>query len=197
MAARSNALSEIVRFWLQECHGLFLRESIPVKVKYGNSDIDFIVTSPTDPVTLLKRITFNNAIVETKDERDYDKNGTKFANFLSQHYNMLSEKHIISAETKCHFSMLKKQHHSEAEKIFKGAAFSKIFIFHNLKIAGIENKIADLGSKGIHFVTSFEVLTDIHEFFKNSHPGAGIRNPLVGDILDMLISYHKWEPSKC
>ena len=67
MAARSNALSEIARFWLQECYGLFLRESVPVKLKRNNSDIDFVVTSPAKSVTLLDRITFKNGEYLHKD----------------------------------------------------------------------------------------------------------------------------------
>jgi hypothetical protein len=196
MAARSNALSEITRFWLQECNGLFLRESVPVKLKRNNSDIDFIVTSPTGPVTLLDRITFKNAIVETKDERDFDPRGTDFAKRLRNDYNLLDRNRMISAEISCCFSMLKKQHHDEAEKIFgQGSDFSKIFVFHALNDSGIDNMLAELRGKDIHIVTSCEMLSDIQQFF-GARSGAGVRNSLVGDILDMLITYHKWRPRK-
>lgn len=193
MAARSNALSEITRFWLQECHGLLLRESIPVKLKRNNSDIDFVAASPAGPVTLLNRITFKNAIIETKDERDFDPHGTDFAKRLSYDYTLLQGR-AIDEDVSCNFSMLKKQHHNVADKIFDEADFSKIFIFHNLKISGLEDMIADLHSLGIHVVTSSEVLQDIQGFFRTSRTGAGIRNSLVGDILDMLITYHGWGP---
>jgi hypothetical protein len=199
MATRSNALMEIARFWLQECHGLLLRESVPVKVKGNYSDIDFVVTSPTGPVQkpLLGRITFTNAIVETKNESYYDPRGTKFAKILRAHYNLLDENYLISAETKCHFSMLKELHHEATKKIFgRDADFSKIFIFHNLDRTGLEDMLADLQGRDIHFVTSFEMLADIQNFFTNDHPGAGVRNSLVGDILDMLVSYHGWGPRK-
>jgi hypothetical protein len=193
MGARSNALSEIVRFWLQECYGLLLRESIPVKLERNNSDIDFVVMSPNESVTLLDRITFKNAIVEVKDERDYDPLGTDIAKRLRRDYNLLAENRMISAEIPCIFSMLKEQHHKKAEKIFGTEAdFSKIFIFHNLNRAGLADMITDLHDRKIHFVTSFEMLSDIQKFFKESRDGAGIRNSLVGDILDMLVTYHKW-----
>ncbi|MDR2725721.1 MAG: hypothetical protein LBC90_06610 [Candidatus Adiutrix sp.] len=195
MATRNNALSEIARFWLQECHGLFLRESVPVKVKHGNSDIDFIVTSPEESVTLLERIKFKHAIVETKDERDYDKLGTKFAERLQKDYRLLQGNRMISAETSCCFSMLKEQHHKQAEEIFGGNDFSKIFIFHSLNKTGLEDILAELCAKSIHVVTSSEILSDIQIYFKNHRHSAGIRNSLVGDILDMLITYHKWGPT--
>ena len=193
MATRSNALSEITRFWLQECHGFFLRESVPVKLKNSHSDIDFIVTSPTGPVTCLNRITFENAIVETKDERDFDPRGADFAKRLRYDFEQL-QGGMISGDYPCNFSMLKEQHHTVAEEMFNGAAFSKIFIFHNLKLSGLEDVIAGLRDRNIHFVTSFEVLADIQEFFKTRPTGAGVRNALSGDILDMLITYHTWRP---
>lgn len=198
MAARSNALSEITRFWLQECYGLLVRESIPVFIKRNNSDIDFAVTSPGKQVTLLKRskrITFKNAIIETKDERDFDPHGTDFSKRLIHDCKVLQGR-CINKDVWCNFSMLKEQHHEVAEKIFNGAEFSKIFIFHNLNIkkGDLEDMLADLRSRSIHIVTSSEMLEDIQDFFKNDYPGAGIRNSLVGDILDMLLRYQKWGP---
>ncbi len=46
MAARSNALSELTRFWLEARHGCLVQESIPVPVPYGQSDIDFLAMHP-------------------------------------------------------------------------------------------------------------------------------------------------------
>ncbi len=42
MAARSNAIEELTRFWLQEFKGCLVREAVPVKVKYNLSDIDIV-----------------------------------------------------------------------------------------------------------------------------------------------------------
>lgn len=42
MAARHNALSELIGFWLEALHGGFIRESVPVPVPSGMSDIDFM-----------------------------------------------------------------------------------------------------------------------------------------------------------
>jgi hypothetical protein len=217
MAARSNALSEIARFWLQECHGFLLRESVPVKmmrfdkdkdrlVGTTSSDIDFVATSPARPVKLLERIpSFKNAIVETKDERDYDYYGADYAKRLRNDFERLNGKNMISKGVKCEFHMLREEHHEKAEEIFgSGIDFLKIFIFHHVKeMDDIKTICDELSSRGIYVVTSEEMLSDIKTCFKKwrsgqgpdiyiSNPGAGVRNSLAGDILDMLITYHEW-----
>lgn len=192
MATRSNALSEISRFWLQECYGLFIRESIPVKLKHNNSDIDFAATTPGLPVTILNKITFKNAIIETKDERDFDPNGKDFIKRLNYDFSIMKN-NFIDEDSKCNFSMLKKQHHDKAEEIFHGVDFVKIFIFHNIYITN--NEIIDrLIEKDIYIIKSDEMLNDIINFMNTKYQGSGIRNSLIGDIFDMLIRYHKWGP---
>ncbi|MEA2527634.1 MAG: hypothetical protein QOF73_4861, partial [Thermomicrobiales bacterium] len=42
MATRSNACSELVRFWLEARHGYLVGEGIPVPVPHGLSDIDLV-----------------------------------------------------------------------------------------------------------------------------------------------------------
>ena len=200
MATRSNALSEIVRFWLQECHGLLLRESVPVKLQRNYSDIDFVVTAPgKKQVTLLSEIKFTNAIVETKDERDFDPRGLYFKKRLIADYEHIaasSNYTIPKAEKNINFSMFRIQHHTKALDIFNEQNFSKLFIFHKLDMHGIDDIITDLKNKDIHFISSEQILEDIHINFDTYRNGAGIRNSLVGDILDFLAHYHCWRPHK-
>lgn len=194
MGARSNGLSEITRFWLQDCHGLFLREVIPVPVNHGNSDIDFAATSPRGDITLLEPIPFQNAIIETKDERNFDPRGTDFTKRLLSDAARLNGDFIPKGQ-RCNYTMLKEEHHTRAKGLFGSATFAKVFVFHNLKkTPELETLRPQLRSRGIYLVTSFEMLDDIRNFFTEHHPGAGIRNSLVGDILDMLITYHGWTP---
>jgi hypothetical protein len=128
MATRSNALSEICCFWLQECKGLFIRESVPVKLQRNNSDIDFMVTAPAGPVTLLGEIKIKQAIVETKDERDFGSKGNDFAKRLLHDYEILKKYGINETKEHLCFSMLRKEHYCEATKIFGAdVLFSKIF----------------------------------------------------------------------
>lgn len=192
MATRSNALSEIARFWLQECHGLFIRESVPVKLTHNNSDIDFAATTPQESVTLLDRITFKNAIIESKDERDFDPKGNDFLKRLNYDISILGSEYIEGTQ-KCNFSMLKEQHHKKATEIFGGEDFVKLFIFHNIKITD-DALIGSLARKKIFVIKSGEMLGDILNCLKTGYQGASVRNSLVGDILDMLIRYHKWGP---
>lgn len=42
MAARSNAITELTRFWLEARHQCLVRESLPVPVYRGFSDIDLL-----------------------------------------------------------------------------------------------------------------------------------------------------------
>ena len=192
MATRNNALSEISRFWLQERYGLFIRECIPVKVPRNWSDIDFAVTSPGGPRYLLGRIPIVNAIVETKDERDFDPRGTDFTKRLLYDFSLLKNG-LIDENTSCNFSMLKEQHHEKAKELFNGEDYARIFIFHALKQSeALETIISQLRDLNIHFITSSEMLQDIHDFLKSDKRTAAIRNSLVGDILDMLMAYHKW-----
>lgn len=198
MATRSNALSELTRFWLQDCKGFLTRESIPVKFVHNRSDIDFIVSSPDSKYRkLTENISFKYAIIETKDERDFDKTGNNFADRLyNDYYDSMNKDYLVDEDTKCNFSMLKIQHHKIAQNIFGTSEFSKIFIFHNIKKEKfVENELEDLVAHNIHILTVDDILNDIVKYVKEKPDGAGIRNSLVGDILDLLINYRHWGPS--
>ena len=83
MVARSNALSELTRFWLQARHGCLVDEAIPVKVPYAHSDIGLVVVRPDFQAWLLPDGTqVIRAIVETKDEHDFDPEGRDFGKRL-------------------------------------------------------------------------------------------------------------------
>src|SRR4051812_41396752 len=80
MAARSNAISEMTRFWLQARHGCLVDESVAVKVPGGNSDIDLVAMRPDGGRIALPDATIlgPRVIVETKDEHDWDSSGGEF-----------------------------------------------------------------------------------------------------------------------
>ncbi len=56
MPARSNAMSELARFWLESRHGCVVKECIPVPVKYGLSDIDLLALRPDSNTLNLSRL---------------------------------------------------------------------------------------------------------------------------------------------
>jgi len=74
MASRSNACSELTRFWLEARHGYLITESVPVPVPYGRSDINFIAMHPRlNTLTLPDGSNLGpRLIVETKDEHDWE-----------------------------------------------------------------------------------------------------------------------------
>ena len=67
MATRSNACSELTRFWLEARLGYLVTESVPVPVKYALSDIDFLAIEPQ-----LKQISLSNGqVLRATDNRRY------------------------------------------------------------------------------------------------------------------------------
>ena len=69
MSTRTNACSELTRFWLEARHGCLVGEGIPVPVPYALSDIDLLALHPEQ-----KRLTLPTGaavgprvIVEAKD----------------------------------------------------------------------------------------------------------------------------------
>ena len=86
MSTRSNASTELARFWLQERHGCLVDEELPVPVPYALSDIDLVAmradlstfTTP-DGTTIGPRL-----IVEVKAEHDWDLAGREFGQLLGE-----------------------------------------------------------------------------------------------------------------
>lgn len=81
MAARSNACSELVRFWLEARHGFLVGEGVPVPVPYALSDIDLLALHPRATAVTLPNGTVvgPHLIVETKDEHDWEATGGSLA----------------------------------------------------------------------------------------------------------------------
>jgi hypothetical protein len=80
MAARSNACSELTRFWLEARLGYLATESVPVPVPYALSDIDFLAVQPQVQSVQVAGLSLGpRLIVETKDEHDWEASGREFA----------------------------------------------------------------------------------------------------------------------
>ncbi len=83
MAARSNALGELTHFWRQARHGCLIDKSVAVRVPYGNADSDLVAMRPDGmPWQLPDGTPITQAIIETKDEHDFDSAGRDFAKRL-------------------------------------------------------------------------------------------------------------------
>src|SRR5215207_5876511 len=89
---------------------MLVRESIPVPVPYGQSDIDFMAISPRLQVIPLPdgRTVGPKLIVEAKDEHDWDPQGKGFGKLLTSDVTRLNAEGYIPAGTRdVKFSMLR------------------------------------------------------------------------------------------
>ena len=191
MAARSNALSELTRFWLQSRHGCLVAESVPVKVPYGHSDIDFVAIRPDIRAwTLPDGTSVLRAIVEAKDEHDFDPKGRDFGKRLLEDVRALGVAQYIEQGKKANFSMLRQEHYETATAIFGTTEFHRIFIVHALDEQvrqGICPRLAK--EKRIHWVTVQEVVTDLIEWYEGLGSRSALRHTLMGDLWHLLIGY--------
>jgi hypothetical protein len=164
MATRSNALSELTRFWLEARHGCLVQESIPVPVPRGNSDIDFLAMHPRmaqivlpDGISIGPRL-----IVETKAEHDYDSKGTEFAKALRSDAQKLDDSGYIPPDAKeVYFSMLRHQHRQVAAARFGTDDFDRLFVVHDINAALIDPIREFLRGYCVHFLTAHMLLRDL------------------------------------
>ncbi|WP_435018569.1 hypothetical protein TA3x_000548 [Tundrisphaera sp. TA3] len=193
MAARQNAMSELVRFWLEACRGCLMKESVPVPVPYNLSDIDFVALRPDLQKFLLPTGEFvgPRLIVEAKDEHDFDPSGRDFGKRLREDLAALGDGTFIPAASahKARFSMLKQQHFEVARDLFTTEDFDRVFVVHALD-DGIRREVAAaLMQKRIYWVTVRELLRDLQSWYDQHKRPAGLRMTLVGDVFHLLFGY--------
>jgi hypothetical protein len=192
MAARSNAISELTRFWLEARHSCLTGESIPVKVPFGNSDMDLIASQPGGSRFSLPTgaSVGPRLIVETKDEHDYDKSGREFGKMLRADTVMMGKEAFVSDEAgKPKFTMLRKQHFDKATSIFGSTDFDRLFVIH-----AVDPQVqADLGpllaAKRIYLIGIREVVKDLQAWYSTHSSRATLRHTLVGDLIHLLWGY--------
>ena len=114
MPVRSNACSELTRFWLQARHGCLVDEGIPVPVPYALSDIDLVAVQPKlEPLRLPDGSRVGpRLIIETKDEHDWEPTGREFAACLRADTLKLGDSRFIPRGAKgVKFTMLREEHY--------------------------------------------------------------------------------------
>jgi hypothetical protein len=197
MAARSNALSEITRFWLQARHGCLVDEAIPVKVPFGNSDIDLVAVRPDlRPWTLPDGVTVTRAIIETKDEHDFDPAGRDFAARLLADISTLGDGLYIPMGQKAKFTMLRQEHYEKAVEFFGTRDFDRLFVVHALEPQVRQEACTRLASeKRVHWLTVREVVSDLYRWYQRHTSKATLRNSLMGDLWHLLIGYCAFRPA--
>lgn len=191
MAARSNALSELTRFWLQARHGCLIDEAVPVKVPYAHSDIDLVALRPDlQPWSLPDGTLITRAIIETKDEHDFDPAGRDFAARLRSDVNAMGENLYIPAGQKANFTMLRQQHFEKAAALFGTTDFDRLFVVHALDRQVRAEICPSLAkNKRIHWLTAPELVMDLYQWYKGYDNRATLRHSLVGDLWHLLVGY--------
>jgi hypothetical protein len=191
MAARSNAISELTRFWLQTRHGCLVDEAIPVKVRYAHSDIDLAALRPDlRPWPLPDGTQIARAIIETKDEHDFDPDGRDFGKRLRADVKVMSDNLYIPAEQKACFSMLRQQHYEAATTFFGTADFDRLFVVHALDQQVRSELCPPLAMhKRIHWLTVREVVMDLQQWYEQHSSRATLRHTLMGDLWHLLVGY--------
>lgn len=99
MMARSNACSELTRFWLEARHGCLITESVPVPVPYGQSDLDLVaIQAAQRPILVPGGASIGpRLIVEAKDEHDWEPTGREFGRLLRTDLSKMGQAHFETA----------------------------------------------------------------------------------------------------
>ena len=197
MSARSNACSELVRFWLQERHGCLIDDELPVPVPYALSDIDLVAMRADlssfnlpDGTTIGPRV-----IVEAKAEHDWDATGREFGTALRKDVELLGDRMSIPADARgVKFVMLRQQHYERAETYFGTQDFDRLFVVHALDPPVRANLATVLVERRIFWLTIPELVTDIYAWYQTHPRRAALRRSPTGDLLHLLFGLCSFSP---
>lgn len=192
MSSRTNACSEVARFWLEARHGCLVSEGIPVKVPYAHSDIDLVALHPLGRVldiptgdTVGPRV-----IVETKDEHDWDASGREFGQLLTADLAKMAGGPFIPRGAKgVKFSMLREEHFDRAVNFFGSTDFDRLFIVHAIDSRVFGEWQSALAQQRIFWVTVPEIVRDLLAWYRVHEKQTTLRNTLVGDIFHLLVGF--------
>jgi hypothetical protein len=191
MATHINAFSELTKFWLQAKNHCLVYESLPVPVKYNQSDIDLLaIQGKMKPFTLPDGTPIGSrVIIETKDEHDWDASGKEFGTLLDADIQMMQDGSFISRGTKCKFSMLREEHYEVATSFFDSNDFDRLFVLHAINSEVLDRHKDFLASKRIYVTTIADVVADLMIWYKAHGRKAGLRNTLTGDIWHLMVGF--------
>ncbi|MDQ3780057.1 MAG: hypothetical protein M3354_05880 [Chloroflexota bacterium] len=156
MATRTNACSELARFWLEARHGCLVTEGVPVKVPYGHSDIDLLALQPLSTTIQLPNedSVCPRLIVEAKDEHDWEPTGDQFGQLLRADMTMKGSGRFIPKGSKgVKFSMLREQHFQQATTLFGSDDFDRLFVVHAIAADVLAELGPALAERRIYWVT--------------------------------------------
>jgi hypothetical protein len=189
MSTRSNASTELARFWLQERHGCLIDEELPVPVPYALSDIDLVAMRPDlstfttpDGTTIGPRV-----IVEVKAEHDWDLAGREFGQLLEKDIELFGDDSWIPAGTRgVKFVMLRQEHAERAATYFGADDFDRLFIVHALDPKVRTELTPLMAERRIYWMTIPELIEDVYTWYQHHPRRAALRRTLTGDLLHLL-----------
>jgi len=187
-------MSELTRFWLEIRHGCVIRESLPVAVRYGLSDMDLVgIRTNLTPFALPSGVRVGpRIIVESKDEHDFDPSGKDYGKRLIADIEKLAGNRFIPADISgVRFVMLRQQHYKVAEALFGSDDFDRLFVVHALDEEIRQKYAPKMQEKRIHWITVHEMLADLELWYRKHQRPAGLRNTLMGDLFHLLFGYCK------
>jgi hypothetical protein len=192
MSNRSNACSELTRFWLEARHGCLVGEGIPVKVPYALSDIDLVALHPLGhTIALPTGATLGpRLIIETKDEHDWEPSGREFGALLRADVMKMGDSPFVPRGSKqVKFSMLREEHYERAITLFGNDNFDRLFVVHAIA----PDVLADLGpmlsQRRIYWLTVPEIVRDLLLWYRGHERPTALRNTLVGDLFHLLVGF--------
>ena len=198
MATRSNASSELARFWLQERHSCLVDEELPVPVPYALSDIDLMVMrGDLSPFSLPNGVSIGpRAIGEVKAEHDWDLSGREFGQALRKDVELMGNGGSIPAGTRgVKFVMLREEHFERARSYFGTDDFDRLFIVHALDPQVRPELSSWLSERRVFWVTLPELLEDVYEWYQAHERRAALRRTLTGDLLHILFGLGGFHPA--
>ena len=192
MSARSNAIAELTRFWLQARHGCLVDEGLPVPVPYALSDIDLVsLRADLTPFALPDGLAIGpRVIVETKDEHDWEPTGGEFGALLRADVQKMADgKFVPSGEKGVKFTMLRQEHYEKAAEFFGTDDFDRLFVVHAIDPAVRAELAQTLADRRIRWVTIVEVVEDLQGWYRAHPRKAGLCHTLVGDLWHLLVGF--------
>lgn len=193
MSTRSNACTELTRFWLEARHGCLITESVPVPVPYAQSDLDLVaIQAALTPFVTPSGINIGpRLIVETKDEHDWDPSGREFAKLLRADVSKIDQTHCIprSERSFVKFSMLRQAHFEQATRLFGTDDFDRIFVVHAIDAATLLELEPMLSFHRIHWLTVPMIVGDLLTWYHAHQRPSGLRHSLVGDLWHLLVGF--------
>jgi hypothetical protein len=173
MSARTNACSELTRFWLEARHGCLALHPLGNTISLPNGQ------------SVGPRL-----IVETKDEHDWEPSGREFGALLRADVEKMGSLPYVPRGAKgVKFSMLREEHYEQATALFGTDDFDRLFVVHAVAPEVLADLAPELARCRIHWLTIPDLVRDLVMWYRDHKRPAALRTTLVGDLFHLLFGF--------